>query len=189
VCDLENVAREVSDVRFPRPEIIGRPALEAVNRRETGERSNERPFYTEQKVQTIRKYTRVWTKMLRYIWRTAERETRPDYELTREQKRSLADLQDSVNGEQRVAKKDEASTTDKASLAFWMAMFDYELKDREFESGITSAAAVLGLEVQREGWKSALSYTPVLSALITVTRALVVYKAYNDRQQSIRSDV
>jgi hypothetical protein len=33
-----------------RPEIVGRPALEAVNRRETGVSSNERPFYAEQKV-------------------------------------------------------------------------------------------------------------------------------------------
>jgi hypothetical protein len=30
-------------------------------------------------------------------------------------------------------------------------MFDYELKDREFESSIISVAAVLGLEVERGG--------------------------------------
>ena len=50
-----------------RPGEVGRPALEAVNRRETGERSNEKPFYAGQKVATIRKYSRVWVKMLRYI--------------------------------------------------------------------------------------------------------------------------
>jgi hypothetical protein len=36
---------------------VGRPALEAVNRRETGEQSNEKPFYTRQKVATIWKYS------------------------------------------------------------------------------------------------------------------------------------
>ena len=36
---------------------VGRPALEAVNRRETGERSNRKPFYAGQKVATIRKYS------------------------------------------------------------------------------------------------------------------------------------
>jgi hypothetical protein len=36
-------------------------------------------------------------------------------------------------------------------LAFWIAMFNYKLKDREFESSIISAAAVLGLEVEKEG--------------------------------------
>jgi hypothetical protein len=28
---------------------------------------------------------------------------------------------------------------------FWLAMFDHELKDQEYESGIMSALAVLGL--------------------------------------------
>jgi hypothetical protein len=50
-----------------RPGEVGRPALEAVNRRETGERSNEKPFYAGQKVATIRKYSQVWVKVLRYI--------------------------------------------------------------------------------------------------------------------------
>ena len=42
-----------------RPDIVSRSALEYVNRRETGEHKNERPFYSEQKVNTIRKYSRV----------------------------------------------------------------------------------------------------------------------------------
>jgi hypothetical protein len=50
-----------------KPSEVGRPALEAVNRRETGERSNEKVFYAEQKVATIRVYRRVWVKVLRYI--------------------------------------------------------------------------------------------------------------------------
>ena len=68
-----------------------------------------------------------------------------------------------------------AAAAEEASLAFWIAMFDHELKDREFESGIISAAAVLGLEVEKGGWRSALSYTPILSAMITTLRALVIY--------------
>jgi hypothetical protein len=40
-----------------RPGEVGRPALEAVNRRETGERSNKKPFYARQKVATIWKYS------------------------------------------------------------------------------------------------------------------------------------
>jgi hypothetical protein len=42
-----------------RPGKVGRPALEAVNKRETGERSNEKLFYARQKVATIWKYSRV----------------------------------------------------------------------------------------------------------------------------------
>jgi len=86
-------------------------------------------------------------------------------------------------------KKAAVAAAEEASLVFWIAMFDYELKDREFESGIISAAAVLGLEVERGGWRLALSYTPMLSAIITTLRALVVYWAHGDRQQSIEADI
>ena len=154
-----------------RPGEVGRPALEAVNRRETGERSNEKPFYAGQKVATIRKYSRVWIKILRYIWRTDGRDSKPDYQLTPEQAARLGDLQHSVRvdragedneGEVRAggrrtartaapATKAMAAVAEEASLAFWIAMFDHELKDREFESGIISAAAVFGLEVERGG--------------------------------------
>jgi hypothetical protein len=79
------------------------------------------------------------------------------------------------------AKKVAVAAAEEASLAFWIAIFDHELKDREFESGIISVAAILGLEVERGGWRSALSYTPILSAIITTLQALVVYQAYSDR--------
>jgi hypothetical protein len=194
-----------------KPAEVGRPALEAVSRRETGERSNEKPFYAGQKVVTIRKYGRVWVKVLRYIWRTEGRDFRPDYELTAEQAARLGDLQRSVKmwragpdegdeggevgaGGRRVARtatatrKAAAAAAEEASLAFWIAMFDHELKDRESESGIISAAAVLGLEVERGGWRSALSYTPTLSAIITTLRALVIYQAHSDRRRSIEAD-
>jgi hypothetical protein len=68
-------------------------------------------------------------------------------------------------------------------------MFDHELKDREFESSIISAAAILGLEVEKGGWRSALSYTPMLSAIITTLWVLVVYQAYSNRQRSIEADI
>jgi hypothetical protein len=48
-------------------------------------------------------------------------------------------------------KKAAAVAAEEASLAFWIAMFDHELKDWEFESSIISAAVVLGLEVERGG--------------------------------------
>ncbi len=47
-----------------RSNVIGRSALEYINRQEVGERSNERPFYAKHKVQTIRKYSNHWAKIL-----------------------------------------------------------------------------------------------------------------------------
>jgi hypothetical protein len=60
-------------------------------------------------------------------------------------------------------------------------MFNHELKDREFESSIISIAAILGLEVEKGGWRLALSYTPMLSVIITTLQVLVVYQAHGDR--------
>jgi hypothetical protein len=92
--------------------------------------------------------------------------------LTLEQAAQLGDLQQSVvvdqagennEGKVRASSKQATQTAaaakkaavavavEEASLVFWIAMFDYELKDREFESSIISAAAILGLEVEKEG--------------------------------------
>ena len=48
-----------------RVHIFSRTALEAAHRRECGVASNERPCYARQKVQTIRRYSRSWVKILR----------------------------------------------------------------------------------------------------------------------------
>jgi hypothetical protein len=147
-------------------------------------------------------------KILPYIWRTEGKDLQPDYELIAEQAVRLGDLQRSVKVDQvgedeeegegrtsgRRASRTAAATkraaaAEEARLAFWIAMFNHELKDREFESGIISAAAVLGLEVEKGGWRSALSYTPMLSAIVIILRALVVYQAHGERQRSIRADV
>lgn len=188
-----------------RPHIVGRAALEAMNRRETGAASNERPFYAEQKVKTLRKYSRSWVKILRYIWRTAGREGRPRYILTPKQEHCLERLQHIVagiddgevdgsigNGHSQTSTTSaitDAAAIEQASLEFWLAMLDHELKDEEFESGIISGLAVLGLEVEKGGWMPAINYTPILSAIVTVARALVVYQAYQSRQQAIQRDM
>jgi hypothetical protein len=53
------------------PSIMGRSALEFVNRREVGEGKNERPFYAKHKAKTMKNYTAIWVKILRYIWRSS----------------------------------------------------------------------------------------------------------------------
>jgi hypothetical protein len=64
-----------------RIEVVGRYTLHYVNRRENGAPNNNKPFYSKQKVKTIRKYANVFTQILRYIWRTAEMSERPRYRL------------------------------------------------------------------------------------------------------------
>lgn len=182
-----------------RPEIVSKAALESVNRRETGADSNERPFYAGQQVKTIRKYSDSFVHILRYWWRTARQEERPKYEMTERQMSWMQRLQDVAAPEQvghevetplrsRAQRKEERrKAIEDACLMLWIAMFDHELKDNEFESGIISGLAVLGIDSQTGDWKSALSYTPILSAIVAVARALVVYRAWQMRQHNVHN--
>ena len=65
-----------------RVEIVGKPAMYYIHRRETGAPTSDRPFYAKQKAQTIRRYTDQFVKILRYIWRTEAMFHRPQYRLT-----------------------------------------------------------------------------------------------------------
>lgn len=183
------------------PSIVGRSALEFVNRREVGEGKNEKAFYARQKANTIRRYTAVWSKMLRYIWRSSSKaeEDRPKYRLTREQEHQLGLMKElarrweenrrsqSISSQHRRDGKEKLQKEmEETCLQFWMAMFDHELKAGEYESGIISALAVLGLNPEKEGWNTAKNYTPILSAVVTITRGLVVYRAWLTHQQAVQ---
>jgi hypothetical protein len=65
-----------------RAEIVGRLALEIIERREVGAESNERPFYARHKVRTIQKYSQKLVSILCYLWRTHDQIERPLYKLT-----------------------------------------------------------------------------------------------------------
>jgi hypothetical protein len=56
-------------------------------------------------------------------------------------------------------------------------MFNYKLKAGEYKSSIISVLAVLGLNLEKEGWNTAMNYTLILLVVVTVTRGLVVYRA------------
>ncbi|KAK0972240.1 hypothetical protein LTR54_017624 [Friedmanniomyces endolithicus] len=64
-------------------------------------------------------------------------------------------------------------------------MFDHELRDREYDTAIMSGSAVPALDTQRGGWTPATNYTPILAAIMTVLRALVVYGSWQRRQKEI----
>ena len=64
-----------------------------VNRRETGSENTEKPFYSRQKAQTKEKYSLVWVKLQRYIWRSQGWEKRPRYKLIKSQESCLGRMQ------------------------------------------------------------------------------------------------
>ena len=70
-------------------------------------------------------------------------------------------------------------------LNFWVSMLDHSLPNSEFDSGLLSAVAVLGLDTESAGWTDAPSFTPKLSAIITISRALVIYSAWSIHQEEV----
>ena len=65
-------------------------------------------------------------------------------------------------------------------------MFDHRLGDREYESGVLSGLAVLGAAGEDGGWMPAINHTPILAAVITTMRAMVIHRAWRQRQNQIR---
>ena len=67
--------------------IIGLASLEMVNRKETGEKTNEKPFNSRFQPGTINTYSNVWAKILIYLLSTWELEPteRPSYQKTPDQ--------------------------------------------------------------------------------------------------------
>ena len=173
--------------QISRVEIVGRHALHCVNRRENGAPNNDKPFYGKQKTKTIRKYANVFTQILRYIWRTAEMSGRPKYRLTDAQQQALARLQHAAS--ERVLSSDVREGVIRASSDFWVAMFDHDLKDNEYENAMLSGLAVLGTCGEKNGWVPAIFYTPTLAAMITSMRAIIIRRAWRKRMDYVEQQV
>ena len=173
--------------QMSRVEVVGRHALHCVNRRENGAPNNDKPFYGKQKIQTIRKYANVFTQILRYIWRTAKMSGRPKYRLTDAQQQALARLQHAAS--ERVLSSDVREGVIRASSDFWVAMFDHDLKDNEYENAMLSGLAVLGTCGEKNGWVPAIFYTPTLAAMITSMRAIIIRRAWRKRMDHIEQQV
>ena len=166
-----------------RAEKMGDSALRYVNRRETGEKNNEKPFYGYHKVNTIRKYSRVWVRVFCYLWRTHEMTTnRPEYKLTGRQLHCLQQVKQIANREHPHRHQ---TPLEQAILEFWIAMFDHELNDDNHENGVISGLAILGIDPIGGGWKSATMYTPTLSAIVTTMQAFVAYRALRQFQREV----
>ncbi|KAI5359693.1 hypothetical protein J4E82_011755, partial [Alternaria postmessia] len=69
-------------------------------------------------------------------------------------------------------------------LGLLLSLLDHHLKDDEYKSALVSATAVMGVDGDR-GWKDPLVYTPIISAVVTVARMLVLYTAVKTRQDRV----
>jgi hypothetical protein len=69
-------------------------------------------------------------------------------------------------------------------LQFMLLLLDYVLGDNEYMSALISSMAVLGISAE-SGWLSLLVYTPKQSAVISISRMLVLYQLTQLRQDWI----
>jgi hypothetical protein len=161
-------------------EIVGRHTLELIERRETGAPSNEKPFYARQRVRTIKKYTRILLYVFCYLWRSYSRAERPQYKLSSLQESALLQAQQSIE-------QGDDIILEKHCLRFWIWLLDHTLLADEHESGLLSGVAVLGLKPDRRGggWVPAHHFSSTLSALVTTSKALVVYYAHCQREDAV----
>jgi superfamily II DNA helicase RecQ len=129
---------------------------------------------------------------------------KPGYRLTAEQARALRAMQELADAaedgdgkssdeegsndensdeedsnEEETPKADDEQLQDSV-LDFLISLLDDETKDDAYKNALISGLGVWGMD-ERGGWKSALQYTTDLSAIVTVSKMLVLYRANRTR--------
>ena len=65
-------------------------------------------------------------------------------------------------------------------------MLAHTLYENEFESSLISRVAVLSMDTSTSGWADPSRFKHMLSGIVTLSRALVVYLAWRIRDQDIK---
>ncbi|KAH0548600.1 hypothetical protein GP486_007856 [Trichoglossum hirsutum] len=148
---------------------------------------SHKPFHVNLGIDTIERYQRIWSRLLIYMLRTAESETRL-YQLTEDQQQQIADVRLVVDRAMQFAAEDleevEEELIDKeldwSCLQLCISLLDHKLNHDEYESVVVSYLAVAGLEYipgtqpGQYKFKDASQYTPILSGFIKVAQMLTV---------------
>jgi hypothetical protein len=74
-----------------------------------------------------------------------------------------------------------------AVMSFWGSILDHELGDNEFDSALISGLAVHGVDTEDCAWADVLNFTPKLAAIVTCSKAIVVYMAWSRRERAIKA--
>ena len=141
----------------------------------------------EQELERLKQLTRRWEEDRRSQPIPSQQKSQQVSQQASQQRKQLR--RQPTSSQQRSHQKERQQEMEEACLRFWLTMFDHELKAGEYESGIISALAVLGLSPEKEGWSTPMNYTPILSAVVTIIRGLVVYKAWLTHQNAIQAGV
>jgi hypothetical protein len=148
------------------------------------------PLQPYMDLKQMQEYARPWKQILVFIARTqiTPQEGQPKYHFHRERKqlgRNLLELaRQEVRGESPATDHPDGAGKDsdrldplcEACLWFCMELLGQIIKKREYESPLICELALLG--VTMDGWKNTDDYPPILSAMIKVSRFIVVQAGY-----------
>jgi len=192
-------------------EVVGLEALFEANKKQFNQETQV-PFDNWMDITTIQRYTEVCKQVLCFIFRAEQQEPkqRPPYELTEKQQMAVEYTQNSIeellqwkeaqepssdedeNGIQDHDNEDESdteiefmATIQREILRLWITLLKHPLGDNEYKSVLISAMAVLGIR-EEGGWLDAEDYTPKYSAVIKMSRLMVIQEACKQRQEAIR---
>ena len=162
--------------------VAGLNPLYEINRRK-GDVKPPNPFNSRMEPNTVAKYSRIWKRILGYLWKTQmwpETVHRPPYELTEAQGDRFDELDDFILGIVTAGpsvSEEEQQRVDRRLLDFIVQLLDHAIPDTAYDSVLISALAAIGWEEDGQ-WASPLGYTPIYSAVIKVARMLVLQQSW-----------
>ncbi|KDN59860.1 hypothetical protein CSUB01_11029 [Colletotrichum sublineola] len=178
-----NQARKISS-----PNIVGNAALFEVQRNEVHIKPR-RPFDNRLEDQTWERYKGVWRKFLCIWYRTQEMadDERPPYRLTARQRQYWQRFKAAVQkeGALEVGEPDDGPTeAERAAVKVLVRVLNHPLRKGDYENVLISALAVMGID-EDGGWVKVTDYTTIYSAVIKVSRMLVVYQSAIERKDAV----
>ncbi|KAF4995459.1 hypothetical protein FDECE_12796 [Fusarium decemcellulare] len=184
-----------------RPNVVSWNVLFEVNRKEL-QRERSTPFHFRFKRQTRQKYITVCLRFFAYVVRAMSFESkaeRPPFKLTRRQTAAFdammdhaADLTDISEGSADVEESASPSRIrdlhlllEETALEFYISVLDHFTKTTEYDSVLVSFLTVLAIR-NDDTWETYTNFTPKLSAIMAISRVLLVKYTVDKRARYIQ---
>ncbi|KAK4118307.1 hypothetical protein N657DRAFT_694486 [Parathielavia appendiculata] len=166
--------------------VVGSAAVNSIERREAGGNSYEKPFNAGQKGATMVKYSAAEGEEEEEQEERGDGDQRANGQVEGGEPERIRDRRPAYN-----FTAEQAEMFDRVRIAVYAAIAGGDGSDTNHDDE-DDTSELEGHRVGRvghpagRGWRSALVYTPVLSAIVTVARMLVLHKAKRARHEEIR---
>ncbi|KAH6953729.1 hypothetical protein BKA56DRAFT_504585, partial [Ilyonectria sp. MPI-CAGE-AT-0026] len=181
-----------------KPSVVSWNVLFEVNRKEL-DKERSTPFHFRFKRVTRKRYITVCLQLFAYIVRAMAFEDpadRPPFKLSRRQSAAysammqhvddLTDILQEHNGNLEAPRVAELQTLlEEAVLELYISILDHFTKTIEYQSVLVSFLMVLSIR-KDDTWETYSNFTPKLSAIMAISRLLLVKYVVDKRVKSIQ---